>query len=678
MSTINELLRLFITYESRGSDQIYREWKDLEKQGARVEENLGGVEKKFDDIGDASEANAKKSESSLQKMGKAIGGVQKQHEDLARSQDTVRRSTEGLADAFGDLSKRSTAELKQIQASLKTLGDDQAAMRIGAEIDNRSFGVAKARIDAFKAGVAADDTHVEVKADYDSASFHGVEQGIQGVVSSIREVRTLAMGFSIVGIIAALGGAIPLAISLTGALARLATGIGAGLAGAAAIGGAAVAGAVGGLRAYGAGIAYVVSQAGQLPTNVASATSALSSATSAFQSAKDAVNSAKKGTDEYAQAQLQLQSATLQLQQAQTEYQRMQILNTAAARGFAAETQDSSIQLAKLQAAVGNNVFPYFTRELDYWNEEIGTFTPRIAATSGALAAVAAKFSEFIRTSRQGKTLTLFFNFLSRSALRAENAIFGLGVGATRILEYLIPPAARLQNSVVRLSMAFAAWAQSAKGTQQIAAAIGFLERRMYQVITIATDLGRAIFNIFAAVNRSTNMENILNPLVFGMRDFADATDKGSVGAQKITAFMNAAKPALQAVASLALEAARQILILADNVIRAGQSGGKIGTLAQVINSVKASLAPIRVLLQNTFIQLGPALAKLIPEVVKFASAFLGSSNVLVAFVNRITGLLHLFNSLPPGVKSVVIEMVALNSIMSGLGGPTSWGCSAP
>lgn len=500
--------------------------------------------------------------------------------------------------------------------------------KVNVEVETSGTAATMAALKAVdKAADSVDGRDVTVDVNIDKKGLGDASAGLKDLSSSMRSFNTVAMGVAgIPAVIAGIGALPAVATAGAGAVGQLSLALGQGLAGAAAIGGTAVYGAIGGLKAY---------------------TAVISSTITASRAAYEATH--KQRVEMFAQ-------------------HRQTILNTEASIDFNTTLDGMSIKLTKLQAAIGNKVFPAFTKELNAWGPLLDKNRGKIAQTSGELAGIAAHFSKFVRSAQGGDALARTFDFISGSATRAASAISNLGQGGFLVFQHLIGPATLLQNQIVALANRFDMWTASAQGSRQIVGVITLLQSRMYALIGIAKNLGAGLIGVFKALNFDGGPQRLLFGLQGIANGFANIMQKGNGGRLAIINFMRSSQPALNQIKLLVGTVWREFGILAVNVAKAGQSSGKMGTLASVIKSVRESITPLRKLFQDTFIALGPVLADLVPELARLGQTFLGTTGPLQGFLGSITSVLRVFNGLPTPVRNGVAALVAFKAITGGLG----------
>lgn len=527
---------------------------------------------------------------------------------------------------------RAFAAAKKDLATFSKDASKEGEVKLGADTKSldKDLSTAKRSLASYNrdadksAGTSSKLSSAFSKLGDDSSSASGGMSELAGSIKNFRTVSAAVAG--IPALIAGVGGVAGAATAAAGAVGQLSLALGQGLAGAAAIGGTALVGAQVGLKAYSAVLTRVVEDS----------------------------RAAYEATHENAIKQLELQRNT--------------ILNTQASKDFNNQINETIINFTKLEAAVGKKVFPEFTRELDYWNEYLDEFQPKIVQTADSLGAMVAGFSEFVRTAQDGKLVRDIFDFINQSALAAGRTLFSLGQSGLLIFQHLIGPATHLQNQIATLAEETNEWVESSEGMKTIGSIVDTLQRRFYQLVNTVRDFGLGIVGVFQALDATGGPDRLMKGLEDLASGFRRVMSSSGGGRQAIIDFMNAAQPTLNQLWGLTKEVVIQFGILANNVVKAGQSGGKLGTLAEAIKGLKESVAPLRRLFQETFIALGPALADLLPEVARLGETFLGSTGPLITFLEGGRRLLHTFNELPDNVKTTVANLVAFKAIVSGFG----------
>ena len=538
---------------------------------------------------------------------KSLQATEKQGAKTTKSLSGVETSYQDLADAAKNTRAQAGALARDLDKSASAYKSVAGASRQAATDHDRLAG----SFDALSKRAA------------------GASGGLDEVASSIRNVGTVAGAVAgVPAIIAGLGALPAVATAGAGALGQLSLSLGQAGAGFLAIGGTATAGAVGGLKAY---------------------TAAITSTVSASREAYEATHEARME---------------------QLAQRREQILSTRASLEFNRQIDQTSIALTRVQAEIGNEAFPFFTRELAGWTELIPRLSQPLLRLVSGVTALGAELSASLRSGEGLKRLEDVLDFVADSGIKAANALSQIVQVGLLWGNQLIPYATTLQNRVLGVAQAFNQWAQSGRGTATTVKWFGILNTRMNQIMGVVENLAGAFTNIFQGLNAGGQAAQAAAGLWRVTSAFERVTSAGMGGERAIASFMRASGPALRALGGFALEAARQFLLLADGVARAGQGGGKIGTLATVINSLTSALVPIRRLLQETFIALGPVLADMIPVAAEFFSHFLGSSGPLIGFLGTITRIMNAFNNLNPRVQNAVVQLTAAYAIFSALGGP--------
>jgi hypothetical protein len=427
-------------------------------------------------------------------------------------------------------------------------------------------------------------------------------------------------------VIAAIGGIPAVATAAAGATAQLALGLGQGLAGGAAVGIPAIYGAVGALKAY---------------------TAAISSTVSASREAYFTLNEQREE---------------------QLEQQRATILNTQASQRFNQQIDRTTIALSRWQALIGRAAFPIFTRELRAWTNLMPTYNDYLSQTVTELARIGGGFSRWLRHAQDGRLLQETFQFINASAQNAARTLDHLGRAGGRTFQLLIPYATNLQERIVGVARAIDRWTQQDQNMQRLNGIIEGMYSRFNQLLRIVRNFGSGLVGVFTALWNQGGPQRLMNGLEGLSEGFDRLMAKGNGARQAIGNFMNRSQPALNQLWKLTGEVVVEFGKLANNVVKAGQAGGKMGTLAEVIAGIRKSIGPLRKMFQETFIALAPVLARLTPELVKFMTVFLGSTGPLVTFLRAATTLLRIFNSMPGPVKTLVANLVALKAILGGLG----------
>jgi hypothetical protein len=512
--------------------------------------------------------------------------------------------------------------------------DANRASTVKLKVDDGGFNTSLSRSSGSLSDFSDQSRTTETDSDRLSNAFSrlggsssGASDGLHELSQGMRSVKTVFMATTVVpAVIAAIGGIPAIATAAAGAVGQLAIGVGQGLAGAMVIGGSAVYGAVGALKAYHAAISTTISDSRE----------------------------AYFALNEQAEAQL--------------ENQRNQILNTQASRRFNEQISASTIGLTRMQAAIGNRVFPQFTREMQAWGPIMSRNRGIIADTAGTVAGTAVAFTKWFRTKDDGQVLDRTLGFINHSARTGAQALSNIGATGILAFQKVIPYARTLQERIVGLTRDMYNWVDSAQGSRVLGNIMQTLSQRFTQLQIIVGNVTRGLVGVFVALNNQGGVDRLMTGLVDLSRGFDTLMAKGNGARQAIVNFMNRSSPALNQTWKLTKELVVQFGLLANNVVKAGQSGGKMGTLAQVIKGIRVSLSPLRKMFQETFIALGPVLARLTPEVVKFLTVFLGSTGPLVTFLRTITAVLRVFNNMPGPVKSLIANLVALRAILGGLG----------
>ncbi|MBA3616985.1 MAG: hypothetical protein H0W52_12835, partial [Rubrobacteraceae bacterium] len=352
----------------------------------------------------------------------------------------------------------------------------------------------------------------------------------------------------------------------------------------------------------------------------------------------------------------------------QLEMRRNTILNTKASTNFNQQLDKSAIALTKVEAEIGRRLFPSLTKLLNLWTSKIPQLTPPLFRLMEGVTRVGVAFGTAYAHGQKFANLQKILGFVADSGIKAATALSNIADAGIQGLQAVIPAASRLQDHIVRLTGATREWVNSAEGMKTLRGIVDTLEQRFYQLVHIVRDFSVGIIGVFQALNKQGGVDRLMSGLEGLAKGFRKVMSESGSGREAIIRFMDAAQPTLNQLWRLTKTVVREFGLLASNVVKAGQSGDKMGTLARVIKAVRDSISPLRKLFQDTFIALGPVLAELIPEATEFLGVFLGSSGPLKVFLGAATKLLRVFNRLPDGVKSAVAAFLAFKAIVGGLG----------
>ena len=457
----------------------------------------------------------------------------------------------------------------------------------------------------------------------DERGIHSLSDGFKNLASNIRATGTILAASSIPFAIAAIGAGIPTVAALGASFSGLALNLGKAAVGFSLVAGAAAGGAFAGLKAYSALIGRVLEDSRKLwEENNEKAVEAL-------------------------------------------EKQRSEILSNADGfEGWNAELNESILRLTRLQAAVGSEVFPRFTDELDAWNKIISEFTPQIARTAGRVAEVAVAFGRWFRTAEDGQVLAQTLDFINSSAVKGAEALSLIAQIGISGFQPLIPLASRFQDTLVGVLDATNEWVSSAEGQRRLGEIYRSLWRDAKQLVPVVEDLAIGTFNLFAALDRT----GIADQASAGFRSLAASFAQSTRAGGGLDRFLRGARDLMPYVADAAKAVGGALLGIASAAIGAKTEGGKLTILQGIFRGISQAAKPLENLVTGTFRQLGPVIGKLIPTVSEFLSTFAGSTGPLVVFLETINSALKAFNRLPEPIKTTAAQLVALKVILGGLG----------
>ena len=480
-----------------------------------------------------------------------------------------------------------------------------------------------------KVADSLDGRNVEIKVDSDGSArkqTEGLTSGFKGLATGIRSVGTVLTAASIPFAIAGIGAGIPTIAALGSSVAGLAVNLGKAASGFALVGGAAYAGARGGLAAY---------------------TKLISSSVSASREAYSA-------THEHAIELL--------------EQRRQTILNTKASSAFNAEINDQIIGFTKLQAEVGNRVFPMFTDEMDAWGEILDANRSKIASTAERVATMGVLFAKWFRTAEDGKILDRTLGFINSSAVKGAQTLMYAGRIGTMAFQPLIPLASKLQSNIVSLADRTEEWVWSTEGAKTIKRVINDLWRESERLGRTVKDLGTGFFRVFQSIDNAGLSDQASAGLGSIASGLERITREGTDSRRALDEFMQNTETLMPVVGGAVMAFVRQIGRLAGTLIKAREEGHRLTILQEIFEGIRKSAKPFANLIENTFKDLGPEIAKLIPNLAKIAETFAGSSGPLSNFVRILNRAANIFVNLPDPIKNTIANLVALKIILGGLG----------
>ena len=507
--------------------------------------------------------------------------------------------------------KRAVASLSGKNATVD-VGENGAAKTVA------SLGVVK------KVAGSLDGKNINMIVDKDGAA----RNALTGIGSGLANIQPglLALVTGLPSLVAGVALLVPVLVSAAGATLQLAAGLSQGLAGAAVIGGTALIGAAAGLGIY---------------------AKAVSSTVSASRGAYQALDkNAKKNL----------------------EMRRNQILNTSASIAFNKQLDRTSIALAGVQAEIGNRVFPAFTRLTALFTSSLPKLTPPLYRLVDGVTAVGESFVTSLLKGQRFGQLSRLLNFVASSGISAAKIIANIGTGLLAAIQPVLPASTRLLGNIRKLTAGFSAWANSARGARALSTGVAGLEKRMGQLWRVLANTSSGLAGLFGALGANNGIENILNGLIRLTAQFKNVTAEGSRGRKIIVSFMKDAQPILRETGAVVGTLVSQVFGLANALVHAKDKSTGMSVVAGVLKNIRDAIPPIRRLLQDTFIKLGPELGPLITNLAKLAETFAGQTPALVGFVHNINLVLKTFNRLPGPVKNNIANIVAMGAIMKATG----------
>lgn len=300
------------------------------------------------------------------------------------------------------------------------------------------------------------------------------------------------------------------------------------------------------------------------------------------------------------------------------------------------------------------------------------SYLPRLGRAStqtiNALSDVFTHFRQELARPVEQAGITRYLQLIPRFTREAGKAAVDLGLALfnvfTRSLKYVLP----LTRGIGDLTSRFLAFTHSASGRNAIDTFFANAIKRALALKGVVLNLGRGLFNLFDAINRTGLTNQAFSGLQAIASGFERITRRGTESRHTLNRFLNDARSLMPFVGRAVLGLVKQIGQIAGAVISARQQGHKLTVLQEIFRGIGRAAKPLRNLLVGTFTDLGPEIAKLIPRLARFFSVFAGSSGPLVTFVRVINRALQIFNNLPGPVKRTVVNLAALKLILGGLG----------
>ena len=588
--------------------------------------------------GTRAEAAAKKSEGSFSRIARAIRGTRAEAKKGAEFEvKTDERGFSGLlnrirgvrseAEKGADFSVR--ADERGFSGILSRIRGVRAETSKGATMGVSFEQRGAAGVIASGKAVGASMDRLDgrdVTVDFNEKGMSGLQSGLGGVASGIRNVSTVAKASALPVMIAGAGAGIPTVLALGASMGGLAFNLGKAGAGFALVGGVAAGGAYAGLKLYAAGI------------------------TSTISASREAYTAANEHRMEM------------------LAQRRAQILTTKASTDFNRQVDRSSVTVAKLQAEIGRGSFPYFTTELRAWDGELKSLTPQLADTAAGVTRIGAGFSSWLRGAENGQVLARTVTFVSNSALRGASVLHNMGKAGVMALQPVIPIARGLQNRMMGLANTAAEWTESAEGQSRLRAVYQGLWADAKALGPVLANAAKGTAGLFSAIDQAGLADQASAGLAKMASGYAKIGVEGSSARGKVMGFLTPAKALIPFVAGAAGKLAGSVGRIASGAVSMRAEGSKLTILQSVFKGIGASAAPLERLVLGTFRSLGPELATLIPNLARLAETFAGSSGPLTAYVQIANRALGIFNNLPAPVKTAVANLVALKLIVGSMG----------
>ena len=121
-------------------------------------------------------------------------------------------------------------------------------------------------------------------------------------------------------------------------------------------------------------------------------------------------------------------------------------------------------------------------------------------------------------------------------------------------------------------------------------------------------------------------------------------------------------------IGDAALALARNLGRVAQEIIGFRTKGSKLTVLQQIFRGIKRAAKPMGDILINTFKNLGPEIAKLLPELTKFFRVIARNEGPILIIVRAMRKLLERFNDLPGPMKDFIVKAGAVALILKATG----------
>ena len=295
-------------------------------------------------------------------------------------------------------------------------------------------------------------------------------------------------------------------------------------------------------------------------------------------------------------------------------------------------------------------------------------YLPRLGsaseATVNALTRAFSTFRSELSRPVEQAGITAYLNLIPRFTEEAATAAGRLGLALfnvfTRSLKYVMP----LTRGIGDLTKEFLAFTRSASGQNRIDQFFADAVDRAKELGGVLGSLGRGLLNVFSALNRT----GLTDQAFGGLQTIASGFERATRAGGGFEQFLRDVRPLMPFIGQAASDVAGAFFGIANAAISARQKGHKLTVLQEIFRGISRAVQPLQRLVVGTLREPRPEIAKLIPRLTRFFGVFAGSSGPLVTFVRVLNRALQIFNNLPEGVKTTVVNLAALKLILGTLG----------
>lgn len=635
-----EVDRLSVILDANISPLV-RGFKTAATEAKKFESEIGK-------IGTSSDKSAAQGQTAFSKLTKSI---QDTRNEASKGANFETRADTRELDGVGNLISRIRAQVSR-GASFNVKSDTSGIVKTGAELD---------RIDE-KADNLDGRT---INIDIDKDKINGAASGVDGLAGKLRDLGAVLAVGSVPALVAGIAAIPAVASAAAAGVGALAIGLGAGLAGAAAIGGGAVAMFAAGTKAAEGIMAQAVANALLLGDGFGTLAGEVKAAGDQVKSANDLIAMMPAGTAAAAAAQERLTLA----QQYQADATQIQIdwwnKYGDAANSLQFAVNDLRLGFVAMTSDIGGQLLPVLTEFVNFGADNLGMLQGPLDDLVAGTNEAAGGFLRMLESGNNLNILQNIFNLVGQSAGMALNIIGDGAIIALQAIAVMLPEIQYLEQSMSVLATTAAMWSQSAQGATVIQDTWSVLVDYGNQLVGILGNLGVGFYNIGDALYASGLVDLTMGGLDTMAQAFRDITTNSSGLADNLSMI----GPVLSAVGGLASTVAEQFLYMADAVLHATNPDTGNNTLVELIDSLSAAVPPLADILIGTFEQLAPAISRNVGPISEFIGTFIGSSGTLVHVIDFLGGLADTFNNMPDPIKSAVVEIAAFSAVMSVLGG---------